>query len=623
MVKYFTLILFVSGIFCFGQTDTSAEKSFQKLIKLEKKDEISNSDIDVMIELVKDFSAQKPDEALAHLEKIKKFSEINDYQKGLVDYCFNVLKIYRLKTEVPKAEKIITDLNKKYEKSWTVESWVSMQYLFADIANYNKEFEKSSKIAKHALPKAVTTFQKACLNYVIAGNYTETGNNEQALSYSLKALELYKSINDDKNIALIYNLMSVIYQQINNYSKAIYYGKLSLHYAEKINSVNNILDTYSNLVVSYRGLNQIDSAKYIFNKIIEISTKLNRPYTTAQARMNMGNLYSDEKEYDKAEEQFKISLALCHKYQINEGILYNYINLGFIYQSQKNYADAFMAYDSAVYYAEKANAPPSMASFIYDGYTTLYENTGNYKKALENYKIKDSLNSVVNLEQSKKEIAEIQGKYDSAVKDAQLEKMNHENKNKKSQIKAIAAGSLFIILITGLIISFLVYRNKKLRQLYQRNVDLVNLYSIKKNEILNREPAANNPLEKIFNDLISEMEKGKLYQNPDLTIADAAQEINSNQKYVSNAIAEFTNMNFNNFVNRYRINEAKKLIMLNKYPTLNEIMYASGFNSRTPFYNAFNKFTGMSPKQFKDQAVKSSNGTSINREKSFASSVEI
>jgi AraC-like DNA-binding protein len=618
MVKYFTLILFIFSIFCFGQTDTSVENSFQKLIKLEKKDKISNSDIDVMIELVKDFSVQRPDEALAHLEKIKKFSEINKYQKGLVDYCFNVLKIYRLKAEVFKAEKIITDLNRKYEKNWTVESRASMQYLFADIANYNKDFDKSLKIAKRALPDAVTLFQKASLNYVIAGNYTETGNNKEALSYSLKALEFYKADKDNKNISLIYNLMGVIYQQIHNYQKAVYYGKLSLQYAEKVNSVNNILDTYSNLVVSYRGLNEIDSAKYIFNKIIDISTKLNRPYTTAQARMNMGNLYSDEKEYDKAEEQFEMSLALCQKYKINEGILYNYINLGSNYQAQNRYSDALMAYDSAVYYAKKANAAAFMTSYIYEGYTKLYESTGNYKKALENYKIKDSLNSVVNLEQSKKEIAEIQAKYDSALKDAQLEKMNHENETKKTQIKAVVAGSLFIILITVLIISFLFYRNKQLKQLYQRNVDLLNLHYFKKNEFLSREPATNNPLEKIFNDLVSIIEKEKIYQNPDLTISDVAQQINSNQKYVSNAIAEFTNMNFNNFINYYRINEAKRLILLNEYPTLNEIMYASGFNSRTPFYNAFNKFTGMSPKQFKDQATKSGETPILNPEKNLS-----
>jgi len=599
MFKYLTLIFLIFSIFCFSQTDSSAEKSIQKLIKLEKKDEISNSDIDTMLELVRLFSPERPDEALSHLERIKGFIEINDYQDGLLDYCFNILKIYRIKTEVPKAEKIIAEINK--ENDLTKKNRVSMQYLLADIANYKKEFDKSLQIAKRALPDAVTTFQKASLNYVIAGNYTETGDNKEALFYSLKALELYKSSNDDKNISLIYNLMSVIYQQIKNFEKAKYYGKLSLYYAEKINSLNNILDTYSNLVVSYRGLNEIDSAKYIFNKIIETATRFDRPYTIAQARMNMGNLYSDEKDYKNALEQFKISLDLCHQYKINEGVLYNYINLGAIYVTQKNFEAASIAYDSAVYYAEKVNAPPYITSNIYDGYTNLYEGLGNYKKALENHRIMDSLIADTNLIQSKKEIAEIQAKYDSALKDAEIERINNEYLTKKNESRFIFFIGVIVLLITGFVISFLFYRNKKLRQLYARNMEIIktlNFSSYVESKITN--PEENNNLKKIFDDILVSLEKEKIYQNPDLTVNDMANKISSNQKYVSSAIATYANTNFNNLVNFYRITEAKRLIASQEYRTLNEIMYASGFNSRTPFYNAFSKYTGMSPKQFKD-----------------------
>src|SRR5690606_26038718 len=114
------------------------------------------------------------------------------------------------------------------------------------------------------------------------------------------------------------------------------------------------------------------------------------------------------------------------------------------------------------------------------------------------------------------------------------------------------------------------------------------------------ESESGNPLSKVFEEIIHLLEKEKAYQNPNLTINDVTQAINSNQKYVSSAIANYTQMNFNNFVNYFRINEAKKHIISQEYQTLNEIMYACGFNSRTPFYNAFNKFTGMSPRQFKD-----------------------
>jgi len=261
MVKYFALIFLVFSLLCWGQNDLSAEKSIQKLIQLEKKNQISNADIDAMLELIIEFFPEKPDEALTHLDKVRGFIEKNDYQDGLLDFCLVTLKIYRVKTEVHKAEKIIREINQKYKRKLTQENRVTMQYLLADIANYNKDFEKSMEIARRTLPDAVTTFQKASLNYVIAGNYLEMGNHEEALTYSLKALELYKSDKNEKNAALVYNLISVIYQELKDFEKAKKYGKLSLAYAQKSNNLNNILDTYSNLIISYRGLNQIDSAK--------------------------------------------------------------------------------------------------------------------------------------------------------------------------------------------------------------------------------------------------------------------------------------------------------------------------------------------------------------------------
>lgn len=600
MVKYFALIFLVSGLLCWGQNDLSAEKSIQNLIQLEKKDIISNSDIDAMLGLIKEFFPEKPDEALIHLSKVRRFIEKNNYQDGLLDYCLITLKIYRIKTEVHKAEKIIREIDKKYKDKFTQENRVTMGYLLADITNYNKDFEKSLKIAKRALPDAVTVFQKASLNYVIAANYLEIGNHQEALSHCLKALELYKSDKDDKNTGLIYNLMSVIYQEIKDFEKGKHYGKLSLRYAQKANNLNNILDTYSNLVVSYRGLNQIDSAKYIFHKIIEISTRSNRPYITAQARLNMGNLYSDEGDFEKAHEQFRMSLALCHQYKINEGILYNHINLGTNYQNRGMYAASLMALDSAVYYAELVNAPPFIMSQLYDGYITLHEKTGDYKKAFANYKIKDSIDTAMNAEETKKAVAEIQGKYDTALKDAEIARINQEFQIEKSEKKALVYLIIIGVVLTASVILFLVYRNNQLKLLYKKNIEVMNIKQFLgvENEELNS--GSNPTLKKIFDEIIHLLEAEKVYQNPNLTINDVTQAINSNQKYVSSAIANYTQMNFNNFINYFRISEAKRLIISQEYQTLNEIMYASGFNSRTPFYNAFNKFTGMSPRQFKD-----------------------
>lgn len=108
---------------------------------------------------------------------------------------------------------------------------------------------------------------------------------------------------------------------------------------------------------------------------------------------------------------------------------------------------------------------------------------------------------------------------------------------------------------------------------------------------------------KVYQNIIDLLEKEKIYTDPYLSIHSLSEKVGCNEKYISNAISNTANMNYSKLINSYRINEAKRLIYNNQYENLNEVMTACGFNSRTTFYTAFNKYTGMSPKQFRDQCT--------------------
>jgi AraC-like DNA-binding protein len=59
-------------------------------------------------------------------------------------------------------------------------------------------------------------------------------------------------------------------------------------------------------------------------------------------------------------------------------------------------------------------------------------------------------------------------------------------------------------------------------------------------------------------------------------------------------------MNFNDFVNRYRVSFFKDLIRKSEYHqwTLEAIANKAGFNSRTTFIRAFTKFADCSPSEY-------------------------
>ena len=101
----------------------------------------------------------------------------------------------------------------------------------------------------------------------------------------------------------------------------------------------------------------------------------------------------------------------------------------------------------------------------------------------------------------------------------------------------------------------------------------------------------------------SYMQNKKPYLNPTLTLKDLATEMSISLRYLSQIINEHAHQNFYDFVNRYRVEDAKLLLVEKaKEMNISEILYAVGFNSKSSFNNAFKEVTGVSPTRFREQS---------------------
>ncbi|TRX20783.1 helix-turn-helix domain-containing protein [Flavobacterium franklandianum] len=102
------------------------------------------------------------------------------------------------------------------------------------------------------------------------------------------------------------------------------------------------------------------------------------------------------------------------------------------------------------------------------------------------------------------------------------------------------------------------------------------------------------------NKLIILMETEKFYLENDLNLVKLANKLDTTPNEISFVINELHKQNFNNYVNKFRIIEAKKLLLSDEYLNLNivGIAYQSGFNSKTTFNTTFKKIAGISPTDF-------------------------
>ena len=102
------------------------------------------------------------------------------------------------------------------------------------------------------------------------------------------------------------------------------------------------------------------------------------------------------------------------------------------------------------------------------------------------------------------------------------------------------------------------------------------------------------------------MKEEKIYLDPDLTLKKLSEKLFVHYNHLSQIVNDQLNQSFNDFVNNYRIAEAKFML---KDPeesekTILEIAYDVGFYSKSVFNTAFKKFTGLTPSQFRKENLK-------------------
>lgn len=99
------------------------------------------------------------------------------------------------------------------------------------------------------------------------------------------------------------------------------------------------------------------------------------------------------------------------------------------------------------------------------------------------------------------------------------------------------------------------------------------------------------------------MESEKLFTDSTLKLSQLARAIPTSPNNLSQVINEERQQNFYDFVNWYRIEEAKRMMLdpQHKGATLLAIAYSVGFNSKSTFNTAFRRNTGMAPSHFRKQ----------------------
>lgn len=158
--------------------------------------------------------------------------------------------------------------------------------------------------------------------------------------------------------------------------------------------------------------------------------------------------------------------------------------------------------------------------------------------------------------------------------------------------------NILVVIVCLCLVYFFVYYINKINQ--------IKMQQIRDQKITNN--LLSDDIDK-YNDLyisiLNYFDKEKPYRDPEFSISQLAGTLDSNVSYISRALNMRKNMNFNIFVNTYRINMVKKMFdegYHNKF-TIRYIYTAAGFRHQSTFNKVFKQIEGINPSEYIHQKV--------------------
>lgn len=165
---------------------------------------------------------------------------------------------------------------------------------------------------------------------------------------------------------------------------------------------------------------------------------------------------------------------------------------------------------------------------------------------------------------------------------------------------------IFFLIFDLIIIYWVSYHGVVQRNILSLSLQKKKYDTIQKNEISeeNDLPSiATESLKRLMNKIDGFMNTSESFIHAELTVVELAENLKIHPKRISAAINTVNGQNFNAYVNQLRIKKAKELLKSNleKKLSIEGIGNEVGFRSKSAFYSAFRKETGMTPSKFKTE----------------------
>lgn len=447
--------------------------------------------------------------------------------------------------------------------------------------------------------------------------YTERGEYDLAYATAVNLLEEGDD-NEDSYIRMrAYSAISHFYLRLEEYDKALDNCLHGLDYILELKEVRFIFPKIDEIARMTHKLEGSKKALEIYDFYLDLENLIEAPgdYVQSAVYMNIAAIYIEKSELDKAKDFLNRALGIIdeNNYRFREPRAYVlmaslHLKEGDSISAQKDFNRAYRsakvinAFDvirdvsKELSLLNKAMGRSDESEF----FTSLY------------LSVSDSLFSLESEQRLK--ILEARRRISEISRQKEILEIKSKSQEERYRLLTII---LAITLVSGFFATLSYFKVKRKNKLiFDRTKELAieKLNQKKRAEHVEgkdsknqvkKSSSNNNYLDEDVKEIIltklNKLEEETFFLNSKCSLHSVAEQLQTNQKYLSQVINHEKNTNFSNYINDLRINFLLNRLLEDKEYRNSKLSYianTSGFNNLNTFYSAFRKRLGILPSYF-------------------------
>jgi AraC-like DNA-binding protein len=483
---------------------------------------------------------------------------------------------------------------------------------------------RSMKIAGKSMDSTLISDAWKAMSYA----YNRCGQLDSALFFTNKLLNYANRAGDERQYRNALSSMGNILNQNKRPGEALKYYQEASRLIAKNRDTSSFALSHYNLGLTFQNLQQYDSCFYHLQKAVLLAEERKQSDLLCFVYGSMAESYLELGQKAEWKKYLLKANDIALKIGNLQFLAMGYSTLAMSALKEKDFAGAIkygLKADSLLKKNPYQVLQMNVDSMMYAACSNLSRSTEALAWYIDFVRIKDKVMGEKQTAQLNKMMVE----YGTREKNLTINKQYAEIHNKKIQLQLLTLLLLITLFFIILLVRHIIKIRKHRESLYQKEKYLdeqikeiaqyrqfftksgtVNASPEQAEDTALSEESVENPSLRypLYLQLKELLTTSKLYLDPELNMQTLIMMLGTNKKYLYQAIAGYGEENFRSLINRYRIDESKRIIEHNlgidSMQDMNTVYPAAGFNSAASFYRIFKQYTGLTPAEYASEARK-------------------